>query len=67
MAESLSTAVCHIEEDRPVSGEQVEKKLAEFLKNKSTRNGLTDDKFSTLKRLQEALKQEVDRNSQSDR
>jgi len=64
MAASLTTTVCHVQEDKPITGEEMEKKLTEFLKKKSTRNGLSDDKFGTLERLQEALKQEVDRNDQ---
>ena len=64
MATSLNTEVCRIEEDKPISGEEMEKKLSEFLGKKSTRNGLSDDKYSTLKRFQEALKKEVDQKSE---
>ena len=60
MATSLNSEVCEVdEEDAAVSVEVMEGKLSEFLGRKCILEGLSKDKFSNLKRLQEALEKEV--------
>lgn len=59
MATLLNSEVCEIEEDTAISAEEMEEKLSDFLGKKCARDNLSEDKYSTLKRLQEALKKET--------
>ena len=63
MAASLSSGACFVEEDQPIATEEMHKRLCEFMRKKTTQNGLSDDKYSTLERLKQALENEVDQNS----
>ena len=58
MANLLNPEVCEIIEDAAVSVEEMEEKLSEFLGRKCSSDGLSKDKYSTLKRLQEALERD---------
>lgn len=59
MATLLNSEVCEVLEDTAISAEEMEEKLSDFLRKKCTRDGLSKDEYSTLRRLQEALKKET--------
>lgn len=49
---------CVVVEDKGISNSQVRKNLSEFLGKKYIREGLSDDNYARLERIQKALERE---------
>lgn len=55
MATSLKSEVCEVVEDKGIPSSEMKARLSEFLKKKSTQEGLSEDDYSRLLHLKEAL------------
>ena len=62
---TLNSETCVVLEDKGIGNGEVHKNLSEFLGKKYVQEGLSDDKYARLERIQKALEREIAESAES--